>query len=316
MTATIDIPVPDLTGRRALVTGASDGVGLEIALRLARAGADLVLPVRNHVKGEAAAERIRAVVPGARVTLGTLDLASLASVAAYTDALRAEGRALHVLINNAGLMTPPTRRLSADGFELQFATNHLGHVALIAGLLPLLAAGSANIASMVSVAAARGSVHWDDLTWERSYDPMGAYRSSKIAFGLFARELDRRSTAGGWGLRSTLAHPGIAPTNLLAAQPELGRAEDSRGVRVIRALSRRGILFGTAASAALSPVYAATSPDAIGGELYGPGGLQHVSGPPAHQRMYAPLRDADEARRVWDRSAELAGVALGLPETR
>lgn len=306
----IDIPVPDLTGRRALVTGASDGVGLEIALRLARAGAELILPVRNAEKGEAALTRIRAEVPEARVERRRLDLAALDSVRALVAELTAEGAPLHLLVNNAGVMTPPTRKLSTDGFELQLATNHLGHAALTVGLLPLLRAGQGRVVSQVSVAADQGRVLWDDLNSEQRYDAMAAYSSSKILVGLFAAELDRRSSAHGWGVRSMLSHPGVTPTNLLAAQPELGRPRDTTAVRVIRALSRRGLVFGTPASAALTAVYAGTSPEARGGHLYGPSGLRHLGGPPAEQSLYSRLTGADDAARAWRVTGELLGTPL------
>lgn len=303
-----DIAVPDLTGRLALVTGASDGVGFEIAARLARSGAEIIMPVRNLAKGESAAARIRQRTPGAGIHVRSLDLAALDSVASFSDGLLAGGRPIDIQINNAGVMTPPARRLTDDGFELQFATNHLGHFALTARLLPLLQEGHARVTSQVSIAADQGAIRWDDLTWERDYDPMKAYSSSKIAFGLFAMELQRRSDAAGWGIRSNLSHPGITPTNLLAAQPGMGRPDDTKAVRFIRALSRRGILVGTPASAALSAVYAATSPDAEGGRLYGPKGFRHLSGLPAEQRVYSRLEDADAARRVWQLSAKMVGV--------
>lgn len=304
----IDLTVPDLTGRRAVVTGGSDGIGLGLATRLAAAGARVVLPVRNERKGQAALTTIRATAPHADVSLRELDLSSLASVAALGAALVAEGDPIHLLVNNAGVMTPPERRTTADGFELQLGTNHLGHVALVAHLLPLLRAGQARVTSQISIAANRGAVHWDDLQWERSYDGMKAYSQSKIAFGLFGLELDRRSRAAGWGLTSNLAHPGVAPTNLLAARPELDRERDATGRRLIRALSSRGILLGTVATAQLPALLAATSPDARGGALYGPRGLGHLGGAPAEQDLYSRLRSTDDARRVWEVSEELTGV--------
>ncbi|MDQ0773340.1 NAD(P)-dependent dehydrogenase (short-subunit alcohol dehydrogenase family) [Streptomyces aurantiacus] len=304
----IDLTVPDLSGRRAVVTGASDGMGLGIATRLAAAGAEVVMPVRNPRKGEAALATIRQRVPGAKVSLRDLDLSSLASVAALGRTLLDEGLPIHLLINNAGVMTPPNLQRTADGFELQFGTNHLGHFALAARLLPLLRAGQARVTSQVSVAARRGSINWADLGWERSYDGMKAYSQSKIAFGLFGLELDRRSRAEGWGITSNLSHPGVAPTSLLAARPEVGRAADTRSVRLIRALSARGILVGTVESAQLPALYAATSPDARRGGFYGPSGPGHLGGPPAEQKLYAPLRGAEEAARVWQVSEDLVGV--------
>lgn len=311
MPRTLDIPVPDLTGRRILVTGGSDGVGFEIVRRLARAGAEVVMPVRNAAKGDAAAARIRADIANARLEVRALDLASLDSVRALGRELRDEGRPLHALINNAGVMTPPTRRVSAEGFELQLATNHLGHVALTSGLLPLLREGQGRIVSQVSVAADEGAVLWDDINSEREYRAMAAYSSSKILFGLFAAELDRRAVAGGWGVRSLLSHPGITPTNLLSAQPGMGRERDTTSVRVIRTLSRLGILVGTPSSAALTAVYAATSPDAEGGHLYGPRGPRHLGGLPAEQELYSRIAGDADAQRAWTLTEKLLRTPIG-----
>ncbi|QFZ18641.1 SDR family oxidoreductase [Saccharothrix syringae] len=310
-----DITVPDLSGKLAVVTGASDGVGLGLAARLAAAGAEVVMPVRNRRKGEAAIARIEERHPGAVLSLRDLDLSSLDSVAALGAALRGEGRPIHILVNNAGVMTPPDRQTTADGFELQFGSNHLGHFALVAHLLPLLRAGRARVTSQISVAASQNAINWDDLNWERSYHGRRAYSQSKIAFGLFGLELDRRSRAGGWGITSTLAHPGVVPTSLLAARPEIGRARDTAAVRLIRALSRRGLVVGTVETALLPALLAATSPDAHGGRLYGPGGLGHLAGAPAEQAVYSPLRGEDDARRIWRISEDLTGSSFPTVES-
>ncbi|SDC81002.1 SDR family oxidoreductase [Nocardioides lianchengensis] len=304
-----DPTVPDLTGRRVVLTGGSDGVGLGLAARFAAAGADLVLPVRNPTKGEAALARIREQHPDAQVSLRELDLSSLASVARLGAALQEEGAPIHVLVNNAGVMTPPSRRTTEDGFELQLGTNHLGHAALVGHLLPLLRAGRARVTSQVSVAAARHGVHWEDLQWERGYHGGRAYAQSKIAQGLFGLELDRRSRAAGWGVSSNLSHPGVTPTNLLAAQPGMGRSRDTGSVRLIRLLSRIG-LTGTVATALQPSLLAATAPDA-GGRFFGPSGLGGLRGAPAEQEPYPPLRDPAEAARVWEVTQELTGVSLG-----
>lgn len=305
----VDITVPDLSGRRALVTGASDGMGLRIAGRLAAAGAEVVMPVRNPAKGDKAAATIRNRVPGAALSLPALDLSSLDSVAALADTLRADGRSIHLLIGNAGVMTPPTRQTTADGFELQLGTNHLGHFALVARLLPLLREGRARVTSQISVAARSGRIDWDDPNGERRYDAMAAYRQSKIAYGLFGVELSRRSAAHGWGITSNLSHPGVAPTSLLAARPELGRGGDTAGVRVIRVLSRIGIT-GTPESAALPALMAATDPASRDGAFYGPRGVGGLGGAPAELPLYRPLRSADDARRVWDLSERLTGMSF------
>lgn len=303
-----DIPIPDLTGKRAVVTGASDGMGVGIAARLAAAGAEVVLPVRNERKGETAINQIRHEHPEATVSLRALDLSSLSSVAALGETLRGEDRPIHLLINNAGVMTPPERQVTVDGHELQFGTNHLGHFALVGHLLPLLIAGRARVTSQISVAANRNAINWDDLNWERSYDGMKAYSQSKIACGLFGLELGRRSRAEGWGITSNLAHPGVAPTNLLAARPEVGRAEDTTGVKLIRWLSKRGLLVGTVESAKLPALYAATSPAAQSELLYGPKGPGNLGGPPAEQKLYGRLTSAEDARRIWEISEALTGL--------
>ena len=305
-----DITVADLSGKRAVVTGASDGMGLGIAARLAGAGAEVVMPVRNPRKGEAAVAKIRDEHPHAKLSLEALDLSSLASVAALGEKLRADEIPINLLINNAGVMTPPDRQTTADGFELQFGTNHLGHFALTGHLMPLLKAGRARVTSQTSVAARSGTINWDDLNWERSYDGMRAYRQSKIAVGLFGLELSRRSAAGGWGVSSNISHPGVAPTSLLAARPEVGRADDTTGVRVIRWLSARGLIVGTVDSAKLPALMAATSAEAKDGGFYGPQWPGNVGGPPGEQKFWKPLRDNENAARMWKESEDLAGVTI------
>jgi NAD(P)-dependent dehydrogenase (short-subunit alcohol dehydrogenase family) len=303
-----DIAVPGMTGTRAVVTGGSDGIGLVLARRLAQAGAEVVLPFRNPAKGEAAASGIRSAVPGAQVSTRVLDLSSLESVAALAGIMASEGIPIGVLICNAGVMTPPSRQRTGDGFELQFGTNHLGHFALAGQLLPLLRAGRARVTSQTSLVANRGTVRWDDLQWERGYHGMRAYAQSKIAVGLFALEFDRQSARHSWGITSNLAHPGAAPTSLLSARPEIGRDRDTALARIIRALSRAGILFGTAETAALPALYAAASPDAKGSQFYGPSGPGHLRGAPAEQRPFPPLRSEADATRMWAASEELTGV--------
>ncbi|ANC31918.1 SDR family oxidoreductase [Isoptericola dokdonensis] len=304
-----DVEIPGLAGRRALVTGASDGVGLEIAARLAAAGAEVLMPVRNQAKGAHAAELIRGRTPDAELVLHDLDLSSLASVAALGGKLVADGAPIHLLVNNAGVMTPPTRQTTADGYELQLGTNHLGHAALTAHLLPLLRAGRARVVSQTSIAARRATIDWDDLDAERSYDGMRVYGQSKLACALFGLELSRRSRAAGWGITSAVSHPGVAPTSLLAARPEVDRAQDTREVRVIRWLSARGLVVGTPATAALPAVLAATAPDADG-RFYGPQGIGHLGGRAGEQKPWAPLHDVEDAARLWTVTEELTGVPL------
>ena len=291
------VEIPDLHGVRAVVTGASDGMGVGIAANLAAAGAEVVLPVRNPRKGEKAVAEISRRSGSQRVSLRELDLSSLSSVVNLSTTLKAEGIPIGILVNNAGVMTPPSRRLTDDGLELQFATNFLGHFALVKGLMPLLRSGSAHVTSQISIAAASGVINWDDLQWEHDYgDGMAAYRQSKIALGLFGLELGRRSREHGWGITSNLSHPGVAPTSLLAARPELGRDHAARGRGMIGVLSRIG-LVGTVESAGLPAVMAATIGQ--GGALYGPRGLGHMGGAPARQQLFKPLQDTASALRIW-----------------
>lgn len=297
---------PVRPGTLAVVTGASDGIGRVIAERLAAAGASVVLPVRTAEKGERAAAGIRAAVPGADVRTARLDLSSLASVRAFVDETLADGRAVGILVNNAGVMRPPHRQETVDGFELQMGTNHLGHFALTLGLLPLLRAGQARVTHQTSIAARSGSLDLDDLDARVDHDPVRAYTASKVAVGLFARELDRRSRAAGWGVTSNLAHPGVSPTNLLAAQPGMGRERAGAERRIVVLLARLGIA-GTVASAAGPALLAATDPDGADG-FYGP--RRTIGGPPARLGFWKPFTDDEAARRLWDRSEERTGVRV------
>ena len=310
MSPEANLDVPHLHGKRVVITGASDGIGFGLARRLAVAGADLVLPVRNEAKGHAAADRIVGEAPDATVAIKRLDLSSLQSVSDFAGELLAEGAPVHVLINNAGVMNPPSRQTTVDGFELQWGTNHLGHFALTARLLPLLRAGRARVTTQSSISAAQHGINWDDPNFERSYSADKAYSQSKIANLMFGIELNRRSALAGWGITSNAAHPGVTATNLLAAQPNMGRAKDTFAVRFIRATSRLGILTQTVDMGMLPALYAATHPASQGGTFYGPEGLAHLSGMPAEQRVYRPARDADDARRLWELSERLVGVSF------
>ena len=305
----VSLDVPNLSGKLAVVTGASDGVGLGIASRLAAAGADVIMPVRNPVKGDAARARIQSQAPDASVTTRPLDLASLGSVAELAAMLLAEGRPIDILINNAGVMNPPTRHVTRDGFELQFGANYLGHYALVAQLLPLLTAGQARVTTQASIAARRASINWADLQWEQKYVAEHAYGQSKLSCMLFGLELERRSLAGGWGLSSNLAHPGITLTNLLAAQPGMGRPKDDVALRGLRLATRLGITQ-TVAQGALPALYAATSAEALPGRFYGPKGFMNLAGAPYDQELYEPAKSEADAKRLWDVSAGLSGVVF------
>lgn len=210
--------------------------------------------------------------------------------------LRAEGRPLHLLIANAGVMTPPMRQETADGFELQLGTNHLGHADLVAELLPMLRAGRARLVSQTSIAARSGRMLWQDPNAELSYDGGRSYAQSKIAVALFGYELDRRSRAEGWGITSAVAHRGVAPTRLLAARPEIDRGGDTLAVRAIRLASRVG-LAGTPRTAAAPALLAAVAGRPHEGQLFAPTGPGQVGGP-AGVRRPSPVCAGPPTRSV------------------
>ncbi|CPS08365.1 Putative short-chain dehydrogenase/reductase [Mycobacteroides abscessus] len=235
-----------------------------------------------------------------RTELLTLSVQQLRETGSF-GSRPARGR---LLINNAGVMTPPERQTTADGFELQFGTNHLGHFALTGHLLPLLRAERARVTSHTSIAARSGEINRDDLNWERGYAGMRAYRQSKIACGLFGLERSRLSTTAGWEITSNIAHPGVAPTSL-AARPEVGRTKDTTEVRMIRWLSARGLIVGTVASATLPALMAAVAPEATDG------GFSTVHGGPAGPQKHGkPLHSMRNASRLWQASQELTGVTF------
>ena len=253
--------IPPQQGRSAIVTG-TGGLGYETALALARAGGDVVLAGRSAAKGMASVAQIQAAAPGARIVFEQLDLASLASVAAFSDRILGTRASLDLLVNNAGVMTPPTRQTTSDGFELQFGTNYLGHFALTARLLPLLQQGHApRIVNLSSLAHRSGAIQFDDLQWERSYKPWASYAQSKLAMLMFALELQRRSDAAGWGLMSNAAHPGYARTELIANGP--GKDAFLSKINVLI----QPLISHSAADGALPTLFAATSPDAKGRHL-------------------------------------------------
>src|ERR1700758_534217 len=309
--------VPDLSGRLAVVTGSNSGLGFGLARRLSAAGADVVMAIRNRAKGEAAIDEIRATVPNAKLTIKPLDLSALAPIAALGEQLNADGRPVDILINNAGVMTPPTRDTTTDGFELQFGSNHLGHFALTAHLLPLLrAAGHARVVSLSSLAARQsGRIHFDDLQFEKSYAPMQAYGQSKLAVLMFARELDRRSKEAGWGVLSNAAHPGLTKTNLQISGPSHGRSRPSTMERLYK-LSWRltPFLWQEIDEGILPALYAATSPQAEGGGFYGPRGIYAAAGGGGGAgKVPARARDDADCRQLWEISERLTGVNYQNP---
>ncbi|MFC3694518.1 SDR family oxidoreductase [Chenggangzhangella methanolivorans] len=290
--------MPSLKGRSAVVTG-TGGLGYETALALARSGGEVIVAGRDPEKGADAVARIRREEPFADVTFKQVDLADLKSVAHFGERLRAQRDSLDLLVNNAGVMTPPVRRETADGFELQLGVNHLGHFALTAQLLPILKSGQdARVVSVSSVAARRGTIDFDDLNAVKDYRPMPAYAQSKLACLMFAFELQRRSETGGWGISSLAAHPGVSRTDLLLNAPARWSAAG---------LARRMLwfLFQPVPQGALPTLFAATSPEARPGGYYGPDRLGETRGFPAAAAPPPQALYKEAALRLWRYSAAL-----------
>ncbi len=284
--------IPDQSGKTAVVTGANSGLGASIARELARAGADVVLAVRDTAKGQRVADQI-----GERARVEELDLADLSSVRAFAE--RFTDPAIDLLVNNAGLMAPP-RRLTADGFESQIGTNHLGHFALTGRLLAkLLAADAARVVTQSSGAHRFGRINFDNLQGERRYNNWLAYGQSKLANLLFAFELARR--ASGTALVSVAAHPGYAATNLQFAGPAHLYERASMAV-----MNR--VIAQDADMGALPALYAATMPDVAGGSYWGPDGLAEMRGYPHQVTAAGRAYDEEAGRRLWEVSEELTGV--------
>jgi NAD(P)-dependent dehydrogenase (short-subunit alcohol dehydrogenase family) len=299
--------VPDQTGRLAVVTGANSGTGKEAAIRLAGAGAQVILAVRTPAKGEQAKAEILAAHPGARVQVRRIDLADLASVQEF--AATVDGP-LDLLLNNAGVMAPPSRMTTADGFELQFGSNFLGPFALTMRLLPaLLAAGAPRVVTMASGVANFGRIRFNDPQWTRGYRPMRAYAQSKLADLLFARQLAAVASGRGWSLASIAAHPGFTRTNLQTTGPSLGRDKP----RHLFGTNLRVVPSQQPPQGAEPMLYAATSPDARNGAYYGPSGFRELVGPTGPARLNRRMGDEQTAARLWVLAEELTGTRLPQP---
>ena len=309
--------IPSLTGKRVLITGANSGIGYHAAIKLARKGAHVLFASRDRRKGEAAIARLEADSPGTHTELAILDLASLSSVRNFAAAELAKHRPLHLLINNAGVYAPPKRLETADGFEVQFGTNVLGHFALTALLMPALqqaetessgnAAGRPRVVTIASIAHKRGRIHFDDLQFARSYSPFGAYQQSKLANLLIAFELDRRLRAANSRIMSVAAHPGVASTNLFKA----GKYSAFEGGLRDLAGHAIGILLNTDSEGALPTLYAATSEEVNDGGYYGPQGFQEMRGEEVGPAKIAvQVNDRAAATRLWQICEELSGIKL------
>ena len=296
--------LPDLSGKVAVVTGATGGIGGPVARELARAGATVVIAARDAGRGAAAAEAIRAAVPSAAVEVGDLDLASLDSIRAFAERFAEAHDGADILVDCAGVMAT-ARATTADGFEMQFGVNHLGHFALAGLLMPgMKDRAGARVVTVSSLNHKWGRIDFDDPQQERSYKRWRSYNQSKLANLLFAFELDRRLRAAHAAAESVAAHPGYTDTSLQR------RMEDSLERRVLLVTNR---LFGQSPDMGALPVlYAAAAPDVPGGTYIGPGGAGEARGYPAIAAASAAARDPALAARLWDVSEQLTGVSFRL----
>jgi NAD(P)-dependent dehydrogenase (short-subunit alcohol dehydrogenase family) len=300
--------MPDLSGKTIVVTGANSGIGYEAALEFARKRAKVILACRDLGKARTAAASITASSPGADVEVMALDLSNLASIRGFSDAFHTQHRTLHVLCNNAGVMAIPYR-LTTDGFEMQFGTNHLGHFALTGLLLDMiLATDGARVVNVASGAHRMGKMRFDDLQWKQGYRKWMAYGQSKLANLLFTFELQRKADAAGKKFLSVACHPGYAATNLQAVGPKMS------GSSMMESLTELGnrLLAQSAAMGALPTEYAATSPAVGGGDYIGPDGMAEMWGYPIKAGCSAAAKDAASAKKLWEVSEQLTNVHYAL----
>lgn len=296
--------IPDLSGHTAIVTGANSGLGYETSRALAARGAHVVLACRDLLKGGVASEHIAKEHPTASVELAELDLSSLASIRAFVEGFTSRHEELHILCNNAGVMALPYRQ-TADGFEMQLGTNHLGHFALTGLLLPrLLATEGARVVTVSSTMHRIGRIRFDDLHGAHRYRKWRAYGQSKLANLLFTYELAGRAARKGAGLVAAAAHPGYAATNLQFAGPRM------EGSTLMERLSGWGnrLIAQDAAGGALPTLHAATAPGVRSGEYFGPGGFAELRGAPKRVDSNQRSHDREVAERLWRVSEELTNV--------
>ncbi len=301
--------IPDMSGKRVLVTGGASGIGLAAARAIAVHGGHVLIADRNEQAGQAAVAQIRTLRPDAGVEFLALDLSNLQTVREFCARLLATGLPLDVLINNAGINPISERRTTADGFELTFGIGHLGHFALTGLLLPLLRKSAApRVVTVSSVVHKLGSFDWNDLQMERHYNTQRPYNQTKLANLIFARELQRRATAAGVPLLSLAVHPGVSRTNIGAARKAMGNYNVIDHV-VSGVLAMVMKVFGQSAEeGGLPTMYAATMASVEPGGFYGPDGFGEMKGAPAPARAHRAALNPDDARRLWEASERLTGV--------
>lgn len=296
-----------LHNQRILITGANVGIGYHAALQLARRGATVVMACRDPQRGEAALARLRQAVPGALAELSLLDLSSFASIRECARRELESGQPLKVLINNAGVMAPPKRLTTAEGFELQFGTNVLGHFLLTALLMPALEqADSARVVTVASIAHKRGEIRFEDLQWEQEYDPSASYAQSKLANLMLALEMERRLRAAGSSVTSVACHPGVAATRLFVTG-DYGPVEKVVRIFLTWAI---GLFLNSEAQGAEPTLFAATSEQAVGGGYYGPCGFREMRGAVGQAQIRPQAQDQEAARRLWEVCERLTGASL------
>lgn len=301
--------IPDLSGKRALVTGAASGIGFEAARGLAQHGATVILVDRNEQAGAAALQKIRALRADAQVTFLPLDLSCQSAIRDFTSRLVAEGQPLDMLVNNAGIQPISERRSTRDGFELTFGIGHLGHFTLTAGLFPLLLKSPApRVVTVSSLVHRLGNFDWDDLQMERNYFAQRPYNQTKLANMLFGRELQRRAQAAGLNLLSLVVHPGVSRTNIGNSRKALGSFHlIDNLISVVLGVVMS--VFGQSAEGGGWPtLYACTSPQVTPGGFYGPDGLGETRGAPAPAKIHKAGLDDATAKRLWEVSEQLTGV--------
>ncbi len=294
--------IPQRSRGLTVITGSTEGIGYEDALALSSAGWNVIMMGRNTQKGAEAIAKILQLHPKAIISFEQIDLADLAAIKKFAERMLAKGEAINLLINNAGVMTPPNRIETKDGFELQFGTNHIGHFALTAQLLPLLRkAPDARVVTVSSIANRDGQINFEDLQSKTLYKPGKAYSQAKLANLMFALELQRQSEKNGWGIKSLAAHPGVSRTNLLIT---------GAGKWSIAGIMRRffPFLFQPQSQGALPTLFAATSPEAKGGVYYGPNKMGETRGFPAIAKIPEQANNIAVAKKLWEVSETLAKV--------
>ncbi|WP_299183059.1 SDR family oxidoreductase [uncultured Chryseobacterium sp.] len=294
--------IPQRNDGLAVITGSTEGIGFEDALALSSAGWNVIIMGRNAQKGADAIAKIIQINPKAKVRFEQIDLANLSSIRDFVNRMIANGQAIDLLINNAGVMTPPNRLETKDGFELQFGTNHLGHFALTSQLLPMIQQSNyARVVTVSSVAARQGAINFDDLQSTVSYLPMKAYSQAKLANLMFALELQRQNEKNGWGITRIAAHPGVSRTNLLISGA--GRWSAAGMARTFLPF-----LFQPSSQGALPTLFAATSPEAKASMYYGPNKKSETRGFPAVAKIPAQAEDLEVSHKLWAVSEKLTNV--------